>query len=216
MANLTRPVADGCAAVTSTGALWVVGGEAGVSVLEPRSTAWEEGVVETSEESGPRSTLEAGLASLAGGAPQPWWEVEEEPVPQVEAWTRPSRTGRRGRRSPQGVYQYGPPDRGGSRADNFGQGWGHDTGLGPVEGRRVEVPGYPGDGGRVEQAIRGGRITYPVLPPGEVQEEKGAFPGYPVDPLAGFAMDRGGSARDGYGWWTTARPVRGGWQGITR
>ena len=224
ISTLSRPVADGCAAAVKSGALWLVGGEAGVSVLEPRSSTWEEGVVEMPEPVEVVGSVEAGLASLQGGAPQPWWEQEEDPLPRVEAWTRPSRTGLRRKRDAQGLYQYGVQDQGGSRKDNFGKGWGQDPGLGPPETRYIEVPGYPGEVGRVEQAIRGGRISYPALPISETGNvaDSQRFPGYPTDPLAGLARgypkDRGGSARDGYGWWTTPRPVGGpgGWQGITR
>jgi hypothetical protein len=191
-------VADGCAAVTESGALWVVGGAAGVSRLGPRAAAWE---VDVLEEAGPggASQLEAGLAGLQGGAAQPWWEEEEPPVPRVEAWTRPSRTGIRRRRAAPGrtgggLYQWDSPlqDRGGSWRDNFGRGWGQDPGLGPPEGRRVEVAGYPGEGGaRVEQAIRGGRITYPLLP------AEGGEGGFPPDPPAGYGPERGGAPAGG-------------------
>jgi len=223
ISSLSRPVADGCAAAVKSGALWLVGGDAGVSVLEPRSNTWEEGVVDMPEPVEVVGSVEAGLASLQGGAPQPWWEQEEDPLPRVEAWTRPSRTGLRRKRDAQGLYQYGVQDQGGSRKDNFGKGWGQDPGLGPPETRYVEVPGYPGEVGRVEQAIRGGRISYPAMPISETENVSDGpwFPGYPTDPLAGLARgypkDRGGSARDGYGWWTTPPPAGvGGWQGITR
>ena len=224
MANLSRPVADGCAAAVKSGAVWLVGGEARVQVLEPRSQAWEEEVVEMPAPVQVVGSMEAGLASLQGGAPQPWWEHEEDPLPQVEAWTRPSRTGLRRKRDARALYQYGVQDQGGSRKDNFGKGWGQDPGLGPPETRYVELPGYPGEASRIEQAIRGGRISYPAMPKAETKNARNfqGIPGYPTDPLAGLARsgypkDRGGNARDGYGWWTTARPVgMDGWQGITR
>ena len=144
-------------------------GEEGVNRLGPRERSWEERVVEEGERKPGPSFVEAGLASLQGGAPQPWWEQEEEVVPRVEAWTRPSRTGRK-RRSP-GMYEYGPQDRGGSREDNFGRGWGSDPGLGPPESRRQEVQTYSGEVARVEQAIKGGRISYPARP--SVEQEPG-------------------------------------------
>ena len=45
LANLSEPVSDGCAAVVE-GRLWLVGGEAGVSILGPASHKWREGVAE--------------------------------------------------------------------------------------------------------------------------------------------------------------------------
>ena len=184
MANLSRPVADGCAAAVKSGAVWLVGGEARVQVLEPRSQAWDEEVVEMPAPVQVVGSMEAGLASLQGGAPQPWWEHEEDPLPQVEAWTRPSRTGLRRKRDAQALYQYGVQDQGGSRKDNFGKGWGQDPGLGPPETRYVELPGYPGEASRIEQAIRGGRISYPAMPKAETKNARNfqGIPGYPTDP----------------------------------
>ena len=45
LANLSEPVSDGCAAVVD-GRLWLVGGDAGLSVLGPGAHKWREGVGE--------------------------------------------------------------------------------------------------------------------------------------------------------------------------
>ena len=75
LANLSEPISDGCAAVVD-GRLWLVGGEAGVSVLGPAAHRWREGVAEEPPDlelarTGLIPALQHPLPDLSQ---TPWWE----------------------------------------------------------------------------------------------------------------------------------------------
>ena len=75
LANLSQPISDGCAAVVD-GRLWLVGGEAGVSLLGPAAHKWREGVAEEPPDLdlanvGLRPALQHPLPDLSQ---TPWWE----------------------------------------------------------------------------------------------------------------------------------------------
>ena len=75
LANLSQPISDGCAAVVD-GRLWLVGGEAGVSLLGPAAHRWKEGVAEEPPDLelasvGLTPALQHPLPDLSQ---TPWWE----------------------------------------------------------------------------------------------------------------------------------------------
>jgi len=88
LANLTNPVADGCAAVVD-GRLWLIGGEQEVSLLGPAQKKWKENIAD--------EPIDLGYANLAlkpalqhplpKMSDVPWWEEGQslqQPKPIME------------------------------------------------------------------------------------------------------------------------------------